>query len=155
MPSLFPRASVLRAGLLAGGFAVVLAGPASAEIRVVHAVVIAPPPGAPTAAAYVTLKSADGRPDTLKSASSPDAKAVELHAMSMAGAVMRMRPITSGVEIPAQGMAVLDAKSGQHLMIVGPRRPLRPGGLFPIVLRFARSGPVRAAFRIETRPPAP
>ena len=64
-------------------------------------------------AAYLTIVSTV--PDRLTGASSPVAKKVELHTMSMEGGVMRMRPL-AGIDIP-HGQAVTLSPGGTHIML--------------------------------------
>jgi copper(I)-binding protein len=97
-------------------------------------------PGAPTAAAYVTLRNRGDAPDRLLSGSSPAAERVEVHAhVHDQGGVMRMREVAGGVEIPA-GATVEFRPGGLHLMLVGLRDRLVPGARFPLTLRFESGG---------------
>lgn len=126
------------AAALASLSAPVLARPRTAlEIR--DAWVRQPPPGAPTAAGYFTILNHGRTSDRLIGASSPAAARVELHEMSMAGGVMRMRA-AGGVAVPAEGSVDL-RPGGLHLMLIGPR--LTPGRPVPITLRFEGAGELR------------
>src|SRR5690349_24842572 len=59
----------------------------------------ATPKGASVAAGYMTIKNNGTAPDRLIGGSSDAAAKFELHQMSMANGVMKMRPIKSGLEI--------------------------------------------------------
>lgn len=146
------RRTVL-AGLLAAS-----AAPAAAQPRVRGPSVLIegawvrlPPPAAPTAAAYMVLHNRGRRADRLLSIESPAAQRVEVHEMSMAGGMMRMRAVPH-LPLSPGGRAEL-APGGLHLMLIGLRRPLRAGEPVPLTLRFERDGPrridavVRAAAR--------
>jgi copper(I)-binding protein len=81
----------------------------------------ATPGQAQNGAAYLTIVSPTT--DRLTAASSPVAKKVELHTMSMEGGVMRMRPLAA-MDIPA-GQTVTLSPGGTHIMLLGLTRPLR------------------------------
>ncbi|MEG8019573.1 copper chaperone PCu(A)C [Sphingomonas sp. LR55] len=59
--------------------------------------------------------------------------------MSMDGGVMRMRQLVDGLAVPAGGTATL-APSGNHIMLIGLKSPLKAGERVPATLRFARGG---------------
>lgn len=148
---------MLRRTVLAGLFATV-ATPVIAQPRVRGPSVLIesawirlPPPGAPTAAAYMTIHNRARRPDRLLGASSPVAQRVEIHEMSMAGGVMRMRAVPT-LAMTAGG-EVAFTPGGLHLMFIGLRRPLRAGQRVPVTLRFEREGDrrVEAVVRAASR----
>ena len=122
-------------------------------IRVADAWVRPNPPGAPTAAGYATITNAGPAPDRLVSAASAEARSVELHQMSMAGAVMQMRPVAGGLPI-GPGQTVSLAPGGYHLMLIGPAHTFRVGEVVPVTLVFQRAGAVRVGFQVENGPPA-
>ncbi|MCC7266965.1 MAG: copper chaperone PCu(A)C [Caulobacteraceae bacterium] len=92
--------------------------------------------GAPTAACYVTLKAAAA--DRLTTVASPLAGKVEVHDMSMAGGIMRMRHMTEGLPLPA-GETVRMGPGGKHLMLIGPKGALTVGGKLPLTLTFQKA----------------
>ena len=110
-------------------------------------------PGAPNSAAYMTLQNNGARADRLIGGSSPACARVEVHEMSMAGGVMRMRPLTDGLSLPAHAEARL-APGGFHIMLIGLRRPLSVGTRITLNLRFERAGPVTLTVPVEVRPDA-
>ena len=85
--------------------------------------------------------------DRLTAASSPVAKKVELHTMSMEGAVMRMRPLAA-IDIPA-GQTVTLSPGGMHIMLLGLTQPLHQGQSFPLTLSFEHAGPLQVTVAIE------
>jgi copper(I)-binding protein len=109
----------------------------------------ATPPGAPTGAAYLTIMNHGPEADVLVAASSPAAERVEFHETTMNGGVMRMRPATNGVAVPAHGTIVLKPDGGYHLMLSGLKAPLRSGTMLPVTLRFAKAGPIDVVFAVE------
>ncbi len=89
-------------------------------------------PGRP-GAGYFVLHAGD-RPAELVAVASPLAR-VELHAMSMAGGVMRMDRLPSA-RVAAQGTLAF-ASGGNHLMLFDLPASVRPGSTVPLVFRFA------------------
>lgn len=110
------------------------------------------PPGAPAAGGYMRIVNRGRTADRLVAASSPAVARVEIHEMSFAGGIMRMRPLPRGLEVPAGGSAEL-APGGYHLMLIGLGRPFRTGGTVPVTLRFATAGEVRTQLDVRTSPP--
>jgi copper(I)-binding protein len=106
-----------------------------------------PPPGAPTAAGYAVITNASRQDDRLLGADSPAAASVEIHTMSMAGGIMRMRPVAEGLPI-GSGRTVRLAEGGYHLMFISPKRPLTSGQNVAATLRFERAGPVAVTFKV-------
>ena len=94
-------------------------------------------------------------PDRLVSASSPAARSVELHQSMVSngpgGAMSHMAPL-AGVDVPAHGLVAF-APDGRHMMLMGLKRPLKPGEAVPVTLVFQRAGPVRATLAVRTTPP--
>jgi hypothetical protein len=110
------------------------------------------PPGAPTAAGYLTITNTGAAPDRLLGGSSAMAAGMELHQMSMAGGVMRMRLLTDGLTIPP-GATVRLEPGGYHLMMVGPKTMFKIGDHIPATLNFARAGAIKVEFYVQASPP--
>ena len=109
------------------------------QVQVSNAWSRATPGGASTGAAYLTLTSPVG--DTLTGASSPVATSASVHEMTMDGTVMRMRPLSDGLALPA-GQPVTLQPSGYHIMLEGLKASLKQGQTVPLHLTFAKSAPV-------------
>jgi len=92
-------------------------------------------PGQSVAAAYVVVESAEDA--QLVGGESDVARAVEVHTMSMAGGVMRMRRLDA-LELPAR-TAVKLAPGGVHFMLVGVNRVLKPGEHVRVTLKAVRA----------------
>jgi copper(I)-binding protein len=105
----------------------------------------ATPGHAENGAAYLTIVSPTA--DRLVAASSPVAKKVELHTMSMQGDVMKMRPLAA-IDIPA-GQPVTLSPGGMHIMLLGLTQPLREGQSFPLTLSFDHAGPRQVTVAIS------
>ncbi len=93
-----------------------------------------------SAAVYFTLANSGGK-DRLLSVDAPGVGQASLHETTMDGAIMRMRSIEGGVEVPARGQ-VRFAASGKHVMIQNLARPLVAGSSIRLTLRFERQGEV-------------
>jgi copper(I)-binding protein len=72
--------------------------------------------------------------------------------MTMAGGIMRMRPVPGGLPIPA-GQTVKLEPNGYHLMLIGPKRPFKVGDRIPATLRFQRAGAVKVEFDVLAAAP--
>jgi len=124
----------------------VLATPALAQIEIENAWARATPPGAETAAGYMTIRNKSSSPDHLIRVASPLAARVEMHVHIHDGDVMRMRQV-KGYDIPANGS--LELKSGgAHLMFVDIKRPFKEGEKVPVTLRFERAGERTVVFSV-------
>jgi len=104
--------------------------------------------GGPMAAAYVTVENQGGA-DQLTSVRSSIGTAT-LHESSMAGGVMRMRPIDprEGLVVPSNGKLVL-APGGAHVMIGGLKHSLRAGDRFKLTLLFAKARPQKVDITVQ------
>ena len=111
-----------------------------------------PPPGATTAAGYVTLVNHGAAADRLTGGHTVVAASLEAHQMSMAGGIMRMRAIVGGLPIAA-GATVELSPNGNHLMLIGLKRPLKTGEHVKVTLDFAHAGPVTVDFVVSATGP--
>ncbi|MFA5963123.1 MAG: copper chaperone PCu(A)C [Sphingomonas sp.] len=105
-------------------------------------------PRATTAGGYLSITNSGDQPDKLIGATSPYAKTVILHSMTMDGGIMRMRPVKGGLVIPAKGKVALDP-DGYHLMFTGLKGQFVEGAMVPATLRFERAGSVTVQFKVE------
>jgi copper(I)-binding protein len=99
----------------------------------------ATPPGTTVAAAYLTLVGG-AQPDRLVGATTARAAMTQIHVVTEAEGMARMRPV-DGVDIPAR-KTVLLAPQGLHLMLMRLSQPLVAGERFPLTLTFAQAGEV-------------
>ncbi len=132
-----------------------LAGAASAHdydigpLHIDHPWIAAPPPGAPTAAGYLSITNHGRAADRLVAIVSPEARDIQVHQMSMTGQIMRMRPVIGGLAI-APGQTVSMAPGGDHhLMLTGAAQPLKLGQHIPATLRFDKAGSVKVEFVVQ------
>ena len=120
----------------------------SGDLHVRHPWTRATPPGAKNAAGYLEIRNSGKVPDRLVGASTPYAERVELHMMVREGDVMKMREVQS-FEVPA-GQRLTLRPGGQHLMIVGLKRPLAMDERIPLTLRFERAGEIRVELGVQS-----
>src|ERR1700732_5568754 len=81
------------------------------------------PRGATVAAGYLKVKNTGTEPDRLVGGSTPVAGKFEIHEMTMDKGVMRMRPLTAGIEIKP-GETVELKPSGTHIMMMDVKQPI-------------------------------
>ena len=86
------------------------------------------------AAGYATLVNTGDMPVTLTGVSSPDYGAVMLHRSLNRGGMERMVTVNS-IPLPPHGRAAL-APGGYHLMLMQPRRAIRPGQQVTLTFTF-------------------
>ncbi len=107
----------------------------------------ATPPGAKAAAGYLKITNTGKEPDRLIGGLWPLASAVEVHEMSMAGGVMKMRKLENGLEIKP-GQTVELSPGGYHLMLTGLQDRVREGKPIKVTLNFEKSGSVDVEFAV-------
>jgi copper(I)-binding protein len=105
-------------------------------VEITDAWVRATVPGQQVAGAYLAIRSA--RAAKLIGVKSPVAKSAEIHSMSNAGGVMRMRKL-DGLALPA-GERVELQPAGNHIMLFDIKRQLQPGEKIPITLIVEERG---------------
>ena len=108
----------------------------AAQVTVGAAWVRATVPGQTIAGAYLKITSASTA--YLVGGSSPAAKAVELHEMSLENNVMKMRPLAR-LELPA-GRPIELKPGSYHLMLVDVAHPLVKGESVPLKLTIEDKG---------------
>ena len=106
------------------------------------------PPGAPTAAGYMTLTNNDTKDDRLVSAETDLAAVTELHRSEMVDGVMRMRAQPEGLVLPA-GETVRLEPGGYHLMLIDVERPFAAGERIPVTLTFESAGTVTVELSVD------
>ena len=122
-------------------------GVGRAQIEISDAWARATAPGQDTGGIFLEIHNRGGAADRLVGASTPVAAAVQMHTMTMDGAVMRMRRKES-LDVPAGGSIDL-APGGTHLMLVGMKAPLETGSTVPLSLQFSESA--RLAVTVKVR----
>src|SRR5262245_10108948 len=121
-------------------------GAAAQGIEVVDAWSRATPPGMDIGVAYFTIRNG-GKKDRLLRVSTPVAKRAEVHESASKSGVIRMDSLGS-VEV-GSGAPVAFEPNGKHVMLLGLKRTLKEGDVFPLVLTFANAGKVEAKVRLR------
>ena len=117
------------------------------DIAIDHPWSRATPAGAQVGAGYVTIKNTGAAPDRLLAATSDAAGKVEIHEMSMADGVMKMRAV-KGLDV-APGASVELKPGGYHIMFVELKQPLKAGDTIKGALQFEKAGTVPVEFKVE------
>jgi copper(I)-binding protein len=124
----------------------------SGTYRVGDLVVTAPwsratPGGAKIAGGYLKITNNGTSVDRLLGTTVDFADHVEIHEMSMADGVMKMRPLTNGLEINP-GQTVELKPGGFHMMFVDLKQPLKRGDTRQATLKFEKAGSLNVSVRV-------
>ena len=107
----------------------------------------ATPKGAAVGAGYLTIHN-NGASAEKFTGGTADFAELQLHEMSMAGGVMKMREVEGGLTIPPHGSVTL-APNGYHLMFVKLKAPLVKGQTVKATLGFEHAGNVDVTFDVR------
>lgn len=118
------------------------------DIHVGHPYARTTVPGQPSGGVYLSLENKGKKADKLVAASSPAAKTVEIHTMSMDGNIMRMREV-SHIEVAPAAKVDMQPGSGYHIMLMGLTAPLKTGDRVPMTLTFEKAGKVDVQVNVE------
>jgi periplasmic copper chaperone A len=125
---------------------------AAGRLDMANAWIRTAPAGAMMLAGYATLRNTGDAPVVITSAGSADFGDVSLHESVEENGVMRMRPLQS-VEI-APGASIDFSPGGRHLMLMRPRRVLKPGESAKISLKLRGGADVSADFVVRDDAPS-
>ncbi len=125
----------------------VACAPRESAIRVVDAWARETPEGALNGAVYLVIENDGAGADRLVEIATPGATTAHLHETRTEGGMARMRGVGT-LDIPPHAKVTL-APGGPHIMLMGLRRPLRPGDTLPLRLRFLRAGEVDVEVEIR------
>lgn len=101
-------------------------------------------PGDLPAGAYVTLQNDSDQPAELSGANSAVYADVMLHRSSTEGGVSRMTMVDT-LSVPAHGKAEL-APAGYHLMLMKAAKPVKPGDMVKLTLKFTDGSTLATEF---------
>ena len=118
------------------------------DLHIKHAYARATVPNQPAGAAYITLINTGKTSDKLTALTSPVAKNVDMHTMSMTGDMMKMREVEN-IEIKPATEIAMAPGDGFHLMLTGLKKPLKTGDKFPLTLTFQKAGKVTISVVVE------
>lgn len=108
----------------------------------------ATPKGASVGGGYLKITNTGTTSDRLVAGTSDASKRFEIHEMSMADGVMKMRPVTKGLEIKP-GQTIEFKPGGYHVMFVGLNKQLVEGEKINATLQFEKAGKVAVQFTVE------
>ena len=108
----------------------------------------ATPKGAITGAGYMKITNTGTTPDRLISGSSDVAPTFEVHETTMENGVMKMRPVTGGLEIKP-GETVEFKPGSFHVMFVGLKKSLAEGEHIKATLVFEKAGTVKVEYDVR------
>jgi hypothetical protein len=128
------------------------AEPAPQVVTVSAAWARATPPGTAVAAVYLTLNGGP-QADRLVGAATPRAAMTQIHVVSEAEGMARMRPV-EGVDVPAHKSVAL-APQGTHIMLMNLPQPLVAGERFPLTLQFEQAGRIDVSVEVRAPDTAP
>lgn len=106
-------------------------------------------PSSVTGAAFLVLMNHGDTDDRLIGAATDVAKRVELHTHKEdANGVMKMMEVEEGFVVPAGGMHALK-RGGDHIMMMGLKRPLEQGEEISITLTFEKAGEIEVMVPVD------
>jgi len=140
LPSML-SAALLFIGAMAGAAA------QSAVVDVQHAWARATPPGAKTAAIYMTLVNHGPVDDRLLSVTTPIAGEAEVHITVSENGISRMRP--AGPLTVAPGSPIELKPGGYHIMLMDLKAPLAEGQSVSVSLTFEKAGKIDTTAVVE------
>lgn len=104
-------------------------------------------PGQAVAGGFLTIVNGGAADDRLVSVSSPVADHVEIHEMSMAGDVMKMRQMMDG--LPVKAGETVELKPGSfHMMFMGIKKPVVAGDSVTATFTFEKAGAVELSLPV-------
>lgn len=136
--------------------ALAITGPAWTMVRAEGAWVREAPPSATALAGYMTIENPSGETLTLVGATSPQFREVQMHEIVTQDGMTRMQQIK---QLSVAPKGTLSFKPGStHLMLIGPKQPLKAGDPVEIVLQWSPKGKTTVKTSVrgrDTRPAAP
>ncbi len=105
------------------------------------------PNAARVAGGFMRITNTGTESDRLLGGTVPFAARIEVHEMTMADGVMRMRELAGGLEIKP-GATVELKPGGLHLMFMGLKAPLKAGAVHQGQLTFQHAGTVDIELKI-------
>lgn len=105
------------------------------------------PPGAKVGGGFMVITNSGDTADTLVALKTPRADRGEIHEMTMAEGVMKMRELEAGLEVPAGGSVELKPGS-YHVMFMGVTDGFKEGETIEGTLVFQNAGEVPIAFTV-------
>jgi copper(I)-binding protein len=127
------------------------AGALDADLRITDAWIRWLPAGLP-GAGYLTIDNEGSEARAVIGASSPDYAQVELHQSRSSDGMAAMTPLAQVVVKPH--LRVRFAEGGYHLMLMRPKREIRPGDKVLVILKIDGGRSITVPFEVRGSPPA-
>jgi periplasmic copper chaperone A len=117
------------------------------NISIGHIWARATAPGMTTAAVYVPLLNTGKEPDQLIGASSDLADKIEIHQDSNENDIAKMQKLNEITLEPGKPVSL--RPGGMHFMVIGLKKQLKEGEMFPMTLQFEKAGTAKVDAMIE------
>ena len=134
--------------LLAAAPLLLAAAPAVSAPTVSDAWVREAPPGAAAMAGYLTVTNPTDKAMTLTGGSSPQFREVQMHEVVEENGMAHMVQVPK-LAVPAKGKLAF-APGTTHLMLIGPKAPLKPNA--PVQLTLTFEGGAKVLVKTAVRP---
>lgn len=105
-------------------------------------------PNAPVAGGYLTIHNKGSVAERLLGGSASFAGKVEIHEMAIENDIMKMRPLSDGLEIPA-GATITLKPGSYHVMFMQLQEQLIAGQTRDVILQFEKAGEVSVPFLVQ------
>jgi hypothetical protein len=119
------------------------------DLSISHPTIRATVPGAKVAAGYLMITNNGETADRIIGGQAEFAGKLELHEMKMVDQVMKMRPLTNGVDLQP-GTTVMLKPGGNHIMFMKLDGALKEGEMRPVMLEFEKAGLVTLSFQVKS-----
>lgn len=120
------------------------------DVEIEHPWCATSPKGVTTGACYMTVRNRGTETVRIVGVDIAVSDHTELHETGVADGIMKMRPVSEGVEIPA-GTSIDFQTRGYHLMLLDLKSSLKLGQTIDGSLRFESGGAMKIEFHVETR----
>ena len=145
---MLPRALTLTLGLLAIPAAAMAHEYSRGDLVIEHPWSRPTPPGTLMGVGYMTIHNHGENPVVLVAGDTPVAANVSIHETVSQDGLMKMRPLTSGLTIPAGETVALKPLS-YHLMLEQLEAPLDSGDEVPLTLTFDGLEPMEVWLHVD------
>lgn len=119
----------------------------SKTVTISHPWARATPPGATVGAAYLEIAASKAGGDKLIGGRADIAGRVEIHTHERSGDVVKMKQVDA-LAVKA-GKSVVLKPSGDHIMLVDLKQPLKEGDLLKMTLSFEKAGDIEVEATVE------
>ena len=138
---------MMRSLALALAYLVFITAALAGDINVTRAIVVAPPgANAASVAAYFTVENKGAAAVQLTDVTTPIAAGAMLHENVDDNGVMKMLMLDK-IDIPAGGKIEMKP-AGLHVMLMGPKGPIKLGDTVPFELSFAGGAKLPVAAKV-------